>query len=130
VPAGLTVAGMKALLQNDPASLTFKQYDETAQEWTTLDDADAVGTGTVVKLDSLYGAGFLSEYTLVVTGDVSGDGLVNSVDYNEMKTLILENDVCGLNSKSAAAAYEYGVDFNGDLILDVLDLRAMKRLLA
>ncbi len=130
VPAGLTVAGMKALLQNDPASLTFKQYDETAQEWTTLDDADAVGTGTVVKLDSLYGAGFLSEYTLVVTGDVSGDGLVNSTDYDEMKTLILENDVCGLNSKSAAAAYEYGVDFNGDLILDVLDLRAMKRLLA
>ena len=129
VPAGLTVAGMKALLQNDPASLTFKQYDETAQEWTTLDDADAVGTGTVVDLDSLYGAGFLSEYTLVVTGDVSGDGLVNTADYNEMKTLILENDVCGLNSKSAAAAYEYGVDFNGDEILDVLDLREMKRLL-
>ena len=130
VPTGLTVADMKALLQNNPATMTFKQYDENYGSWEPLDDTDPIGTGTIVTIESAYDGSYLSEYTLVVPGDVTGDGLANSDDYNELKALILENDTCYLYTKSWSVAYEYGVDFNGDQILDVLDLRAMKRLLA
>ena len=130
VPTGLTVAEIRAMLQNDPSSLTFKQYDENEWDWKTLSDSDHVGTGTMVEVRCTYDNYDLSEYTLVVSGDVTGDGLVNADDYNELKTLILENTICCFYTRSAYAPYEHGVDFNGDGYLDVLDLREMKRLLA
>lgn len=130
VPTGLTVAEIRAMLQNDPSSLTFTQYDENEGSWKTLSDSDHVGTGTYVEVRSMYDDSYLSEYALVVSGDVTGDGLVNADDYNELKTLILENTTCYFYTRSAYVPYEYGVDFNGDGYLDVLDLREMKRLLA
>ena len=53
-----------------------------------LNDADIVGTGTKIQVKE--NGVVLREYTIILYGDVNGDGRINSVDLLVLQRHILE----------------------------------------
>ncbi|NLA76745.1 MAG: hypothetical protein GX851_02750, partial [Clostridiales bacterium] len=76
-----------------------------------ISDTAAVATGMILKADN---AGVIKEYIIVIDGDVNGDGLINSQDFDA--TLNAAVDVSVLETANALAA-----DLNDDGAVDALD---------
>lgn len=67
----------------------------------------------------------IATYVVVIAGDVTGDGLVTSDDYNTCRDAALDESVYGPGDNARFAAN----DVNGDGVLDALDVRQVKLLL-
>lgn len=81
VAIGTTVLGISSNI-----STTYtKKFISSAG--ATLVNADKVGTGTKVQI--LDGTTVLEEYTIVIYGDITGDGIVNSADLFKMRQHML-----------------------------------------
>ena len=81
----LTVADVLAKFDNDASLLTIKDF-----EGNVLSADDYVGTGATVTLKSKYSDGVTYDSkTLVVYGDVNGDGLVNNADYSKSRLVTI-----------------------------------------
>ena len=76
----MTVAQLKAMLANDAELIMIQDLDGNA-----LSDSDLVGTGATITLGSRYSDAIYDSRTLVIYGDVTGDGLVNADDYSKAK---------------------------------------------
>ncbi len=113
VNLGTTASSIKG---NLTTSYTKKIVNSSG---TTLLDTDKVGTGTKVQI--LDGTNVLQEYTIVIYGDISGDGLVDSTDL-----LMLRQHM--LNIKVLKDCYfKSGNIFKTDTIIDSTDLLMMRQ---
>ncbi len=76
----MTVAEFLAMFANDADCLEVKDL-----AGNVLVNDDLVGTGAVITLKSKYTDNVYDSETVVVYGDVTGDGLVNADDYSKAK---------------------------------------------
>ena len=79
---------------------------------TILEDDDIIGTGTVIRI--VYTDYTVENATIVIAGDVDGDGYATASDYVQVRRSIL--GLYSLNAAQAAAA-----DANGDGSVDGTD---------
>ena len=77
-----TVNNFKQLIKTDYEIKIFNFKDEK------LEDADLIGTGSKVKI--YKDNNILREYKIILYGDVTGDGKINSVDLLVLQRHILE----------------------------------------
>ena len=76
-----------------------------------------IATGMIVKITSSTGN---SQYTAVVKGDLSGDGVVNALDLLQVKKALL-------GQKKLEGAYYSAADTSGDGTVNALDLLQVKK---
>ena len=76
-----------------------------------------VGTGMVMKIASSTGN---AEYSIVIKGDTSGDGLVNALDLLQIKKSIL-------GQKKIEGVYYAAADTSSDGTVNALDLLQVKK---
>ncbi len=84
---------------------------------TKLSDSDIVGTGTTVSLMS--NGNKVNTLTIVILGDVSGDGEVNATDYVQIRAKFFGYTVF------SDAAYSAG-DIDGDTLINATDYLKVK----
>ncbi len=114
-----TFASVKAKLENDGRQVIAFRGE------TQLGDSDHIGTGCVIKCVSVKDPSIVYEQaTVILYGDVNGDGLIDSVDYDAMfnETLFgeaIEGDLFRI----AGDIYHDGVIDGFDM--SVLDLQIM-----
>ena len=83
-----------------------------------LSDSDILGTGTVVSINDSNGNNLL-RYTVVVKGDVNGDGKATAADYVKIKNHIMGTD-------SVSDTQKLGADANGDGKVSAADYVVIK----
>lgn len=110
IPLGTTASQLLAGLNE---SAYCKVYSGSSE----VTGSTPVGTGMVVKL--LDGSTVKASYTLVVTGDVNGDGEISVTDMIAVKSHLLEKTA--LSGAAAAAA-----DANGDGEISITDFIQIK----
>ncbi|MHB1483550.1 MAG: cadherin-like beta sandwich domain-containing protein [Saccharofermentanales bacterium] len=94
---------------------TIKLYDVSGKEC-----ADTAIVGTGMKLKIQYGTMLLGEYSIIVYGDVNGDGKVNSTDITSLKSHVLKR-------KYLSGKYFTAGDTNKDGKVNSTDYTIMKR---
>lgn len=106
VPTGMTKQEFLEKIRSTEAIKIYKNGRE-------LFNNEKVGTGTIVRI------GNDTTYTVVVLGDVNGDGELTVVDLAKCKlhTIWKEN---------LTGYYEKAVDFNGDKVVNIVDLSRLK----
>jgi len=84
----------------------------------TLSSGSYVGTGSKLQLKS--GSEVLSELTVILLGDVDGDGEISSFDYLKVKRYILGND-------TLEGVYLSAANTDQDDVIDSVDYLNIKR---
>jgi uncharacterized protein YjdB/beta-N-acetylglucosaminidase len=113
VALGSTVSSIK---ENITTNYTKKLLNASG---TALVDTDKVGTGTKVQI--LDGTNVLQEYSIVIYGDISGDGQIDVVDLLMLKRKLTNKLVLGEYANKAANIAKTGGE------PDVTDLLRLKR---
>ena len=109
-----TVAELKSQIQNDDAQIIVMRGNKI------LSNSDPVGTGCIVKCVSLKNPTVIFEtVTVILYGDVNGDGLINASDYSAVT-----------NCATAAGTidgdiYKSAADVNRDGAVDAYDAIAI-----
>ncbi len=118
IGADTSVASLSELLAvtgGGNGSLTVVKADGTLQG----NDA-AVATGNKILLIS--GGNVVSEYTVVISGDVNGDGQVGIGDFAKMRQQLLKGGII-------VEIYVYAGDLNGDGELGIGDFAKLRQYL-
>lgn len=111
---GTTVEELLATLENDLGYITVKDKDGNI-----VNNDAVIATGMTVELVSRSDRTVKNEVvTVVVKGDVNGDGLVNDDDFNKSVDMCLKNTFYG----ETEGAYFAANDTDNDGVLDVIDL--------
>jgi len=107
-----TVSDIKDEFNNDATTIIILRND------VELSNDDLVGTGCIVRVVSAHDHSVIYEQsTVILYGDVNGDGLINATDYEIMKTQVSGTDVLDANSIFYKAA-----DAERDTAIDAFDL--------
>ena len=113
-PAGTVVNDIKAQLKNDESMIIIT----TADGNTELGTNDLVGTGCLIKLVNANDHSVVYEVaTVILYGDVNGDGLVNDSD----KGTIGGDAFYGESNLTAGSVYYIAADLSKDGTLDAFD---------
>lgn len=88
-----------------------------------LDDDSLVSTGDIFQVVSADGCEVYKEYQLAVTGDVDGNGLVNTFDYD----LVVAVSIC---TQVLEPPYSLAADMNFDKAVDSFDAIALDLLIS
>ena len=83
-----------------------------------LSDSNILGTGTVISINDSNGNNLL-RYTVVVKGDVNGDGKATAADYVKIKNHIMGTD-------NVSDTQKLGADANGDGKVSAADYVVIK----
>jgi hypothetical protein len=111
---GTTVENLLLALENDLDYIVVKDKDGNIVENTEI-----IATGMTVELISKAEKTVKNEVvTVVVEGDINGDGLVNDDDFNKSIDMCLKNTSYSETEK----AYFDANDVDDDGVLDALDL--------
>jgi uncharacterized repeat protein (TIGR02543 family) len=110
INAGLTVANLLAGLQPQDQIHIFSGSTE-------IPTSALVATG--LKANLMAGSSIIQSLTIIVTGDVNGDGKITLTDYILMKSHILE-------TSQLAGAFSKAGDINGDSRISLTDYVKMK----
>lgn len=108
-----TVESIKAEFMN--TDLVF-----TDKDGNVLEDTALAGTGTVISFSN--GGKVVDEVTVVVTGDMTGDGLVNNKDAAMITRYLVEKE-------TADFAQMVAIDVNGDGYINNRDASMVSRYL-
>ncbi len=110
-----TVEKLRQDLENNAVQIVV------TRDGTVLNDTDCIGTGCVVQCVSVEDASVVYEtVTVILYGDVNGDGKIDSADYALMQTAALvDADAIG------TGAYTLAADVNGDGVVDFFDIAMM-----
>ena len=82
-------------------------------------DSDYCGTGSQVNVK--VGGVVKKSYTVVVLGDLNGDGKINAADY-----IMVQRHLAGTLSPALNECQTYAADFNEDGIADEADVTAIR----
>ncbi len=111
---GTTVENLKATLDNKLDYIVIKNV-----EGNVVDNSALIATGMTIELVSRENNAVVNEsVTVVVRGDINGDGLVNDDDYEKSRGMCLKTTEYTETEKAFFAAN----DTDGDGVLDVIDL--------
>ncbi len=111
-PRANTVADIEAQLKNSGVQIVI------TKDGKTLSSADRVGTGSIVKCVSSADPSVVYEVaTVILYGDVNGDGIV---DENDM-SLLWDDALDGTNNIEENSAYYIAADLSKDGVLDIFD---------
>ena len=106
-----SLANVKSLLENDGRQIIAFRGE------TQLTDADYIGTGCVIKCVSIADPTVVYEQaTVILYGDVNGDGLINSTDYDAMFDETL------FGQAIEGRLFRIAGDVNGDSVIDGFDM--------
>lgn len=109
--AGTTVDALRAQLQNEETQI------RVLRDGVELSDDELVGTGCVVQCVSVNDPQTVYEsVTVLLMGDVDGDGAVTQADYSAVSKAMFNP------SAIADGVYRLAADLNGDTVLDGFDL--------
>ena len=109
--AGTTVDALRAQLQNEETQI------RVLRDGVELSDGELVGTGCVVQCVSVNDPQTVYEsVTVLLMGDVDGDGAVTQADYSAVSKAMFNP------SAIAEGVYRLAADLNGDTVLDGFDL--------
>ena len=109
--AGTTVDTLRAQLQNEETQI------RVLRNGVELSDDELVGTGCVVQCVSVNDPQTVYEsVTVLLMGDVDGDGAVTQADYSAVSKAMFNP------SAIAEGVYRLAADLNGDTVLDGFDL--------
>lgn len=111
IPAGTTVAGVKKEITYTGYNIAFYKADGTAKT------SGNVGTG-MVMLFSDAKTGETKTYKLLIKGDNTGEGNVNTRDKQKIVNHLLEKE-------HLSGLYYHAADMNTDGIVDTRDLVAV-----
>lgn len=92
----------------------FKSNVKTNRELTFVDkDGNTVAEGTKLATGMVVKVGNELSYTIVVAGDIDGNGEVDVVDLAKIKLHIIEyTTLTGINAKAADMDFNSGIDVN------------------
>ncbi len=107
-----TVSTIKTQLENDLTYIEIKDFTGKL-----LADEELVGTGSTITLKSKYTGAIYETKTIIIYGDVDGDGDVDNDDY----TLAKKVNVGELTYTAEQNYFFIANDVNGDGFIDVLD---------
>ena len=111
---GTTVDALLNSLDNNTAFIVVKDINGNI-----VDNSQLIATGMTIELVSRENNLVVNEkVTVVVRGDITGDGLVNDEDFEKSRGMCLKTTEYGENEKAFFAAN----DTDGDGVLDVIDL--------
>ena len=105
---------MSALLSNIPEKQYVKVYDKNGKEVAAT---AKVGTGMTVKL--MDGSTVKESLTVIVTGDVNGDGNISVTDMMSIKSHLLKKS-------TLSGVYATAADTSGDSKLSITDFMQVK----
>lgn len=106
-----TVDALRAQLQNEGTQI------RVLRDGVELSDDELVGTGCVVQCVSVNDPQTVYEsVTVLLMGDVDGDGAVTQADYSAVSKAMFNP------SAIAEGVYRLAADLNGDTVLDGFDL--------
>ena len=109
-----TAADVQTALKNDNTTIII-----TTADGTEIGDSDRVGTGFIVKCVNANDHSIVYEVaTVVLYGDVNGDGLVDNVD----RGLLKQDAYFDGTNIEAGTVYYYAADLDGDTVLDGFDV--------
>lgn len=109
--ADTTVEALRAQLQNEETQI------RVLRNGVELSDDELVGTGCVVQCVSVNDPQTVYEsVTVLLMGDVDGDGAVTQADYSAVSKAMFNP------SAIAEGVYRLAADLNGDTVLDGFDL--------
>lgn len=109
--ADTTVDALRAQLQNEETQI------RVLRNGVELSDDELVGTGCVVQCVSVNDPQTVYEsVTVLLMGDVDGDGAVTQADYSAVAKAIFNP------SAIADGVYSLAADLNGDTVIDGFDL--------
>ncbi len=107
-----SVSELKAQLENDGTQIIITRDD------TVLGDSDYVGTGCVVKCVSVKDPSVVYEVaTVILYGDVNGDGLVDETDSD----MIMSDAFDATTLIASDSVYFIAADLSKDGVLDMFD---------
>lgn len=105
-----SVAELKNELQNEGMQIIVRRGD------TVLSDTDSFGTGCVVQCVSVKDPSVVYEsVTVILYGDVNGDGKIDSADYSQIIEAAL------IDASALGGVYGVAADLNGDGVIDAFD---------
>lgn len=129
IPEGITSnvytieEGFISRIKPETTVNNFKQNVETEQQMVFLDkdgselnESDVIATGMTLKV------GTNLEFTLIVTGDINGDGRIGIVDFAKLKLHYIEKELLTGNALKAA-------DIDGNGRVSINDLAQIKLVL-
>ena len=109
--ADTTGEALRAQLQNEGTQI------RVLRNGVELSDDELVGTGCVVQCVSVNDPQTVYEsVTVLLMGDVDGDGAVTQADYSAVSKAMFNP------SAIAEGVYRLAADLNGDTVLDGFDL--------
>ena len=108
-----TVAQLKAELQNEAETITIVDFNGNV-----LADDALVGTGAVVSVNSKYTTAVYESKTVIIYGDLDGDGDVDADDFAKAKKANVADETFYSEEEKA---FFLANDVNGDGAIDVLD---------
>lgn len=111
IPQGTTIAQLKQNISYGSNTITVTNHNNKIQT------SGQVGTGWRIDFS---GNGKITSYYTVITGDVTGEGNINSSDVSALSDYLLE--------KSDLSVYAlYAADLNSDGMCNSLDLLLLKQ---
>ena len=96
----------------------------TAQDGSVVAEEGAIGTGTVLRLLDVN-RDVIAEYTVVIAGDLNGDGMVNSTDVTDLRCVNAR-----LHDLEPGTAAFLAADVNGDGMLNSSDVTTLRMMAA
>jgi hypothetical protein len=106
-----TFANVKNMFENDGRQIIAFRND------VQLSDTDLIGTGCIIKCVSVKDSSIVYEQaTVILYGDVNGDGLIDSVDYDAMFDETL------MNIAIEGELFRIAGDVNNDSVIDGFDM--------
>ena len=99
------------------SGFTVKENIKIFKDGTELKGDELVSTGSEVRLYS--GDNIAQKLTVVVTGDINGDGKISLIDFANIKAYML-------GDKEFASADKFAADANGDGSLSLIDFAQFK----
>ena len=110
--ANTSVAALKNELQNEDVQIIVRRAG------AVLTEADKVGTGCVVQCVSAKDTSVVYESaTVILYGDINGDGLIDQTDYNTMGIAAIADPTA-----IEGGVYSTAADLNGDGVVDFFDV--------
>ena len=117
------IYGLKISVTEQELDEVFLQVDGNGH--LEYESSGFVGTGTTVKLIDDNTGTVKETYTLVIFGDVNGDGIVNSTDTALMKSMVI-----GAVEKVPGSAQSFAADLNGDATINTSDLTVINSMVS
>lgn len=116
------VYGLKSGLTADELLKDYVNYENVTVEVSLSNSKRYVGTGSVIKVFEETAGGvktLIDEYTVVLFGDINGDGFIDTFDVNYIYSVVGQVD------EPLTGVYETAANVQHDTFIDIFDLNIL-----